>query len=86
MEKEPIYISGADLVAALERAAAIMKEELEKYPEMEYHISDGSGLSIVPSLAVVLRFDPDTLRLTKTEISSEKRVAKAWNKTNVKSS
>lgn len=34
MKKEPIYISGADLVAALERAATIMKEEVEKDPEL----------------------------------------------------
>jgi hypothetical protein len=84
MEKEPIYISGADLVAALERAAVIMKEEVEKDPELAYHISDGSGLNIVPSLAVVFKFDPKTLRLTNTEISSEKRAAKAWSKANVK--
>jgi hypothetical protein len=81
MPQEPIFVSGADLVAALERVSAIMKEEVRKDPELTYEVAAG-GLSNVPSLAVVFTFDPDTLRHTHTKICSEKRAAKEWVKAN----
>jgi hypothetical protein len=34
MAKEPIFVSGVELVAALERVCAIMKEEVGKDPEL----------------------------------------------------
>jgi len=81
MGKKPVYISGADLVAALERIAAIMKAQVEKDPELAYHVADGSGLA-PPSLAVVFTFESETMRHKDTTICSEKRAAKAWNKAN----
>jgi hypothetical protein len=81
MEKEPVFVSGADLVAALKRVCAIMKEEVRKDPELVYQVAAG-GLKIDPSLAVVFTFDPKTMRHTKTKICSEKRAAKEWNKAN----
>jgi len=81
MTKEPIYVSGADLVAALERISAIMKEELKKDPELGYRVAAG-GLNTVPSLAVVFTFEPETSRLKTTKICSEKRPAKEWIKAN----
>lgn len=82
MSKEPTFISGAELIAALERACAIMKEELGKDPELAYHVADGSALNIYPSLAVVFTFEPETMRHKSTKICSEKRAAKEWNKAN----
>jgi hypothetical protein len=79
MAKEPIYVSGADLVAALERIATIMKKEVKRTPDLEYQVAAG-GLNTVPSIAVVFKFDPKTMRLTGTDICSEKRAAKAWMK------
>ncbi len=55
---------------------------VEKDPELAYYISDGSGLNTAPSLAVVFTFDPETFRHTDTNICSEKRAAKEWNKAN----
>jgi len=69
------------LVAALERIGAIMKEEVKKDPELAYEVAAG-GLNILPSLAVVFKFDPKTLRHKTTTICSEKLAAKAWNKAN----
>jgi len=82
MAKEPTVVSGAALVAALERVCAIMKDEVRKDPELAYHVADGSGLDISPSLAVVFTFEPETLRHKSTKICSEKRAAKEWNKAN----
>jgi hypothetical protein len=79
MAKEPILVSGAALVAALERVCAIIKEEVRKDPELAYEVSAG-GLKILPSLAVVITFDPKTLKPKTTTICSEKCAAKAWNK------
>jgi hypothetical protein len=81
MNKEPTLVSGADLVAALERVAAIMKAELQTDPELAYPVAFGV-LNAVPSLAVVFTFDPQTLRHTETKICSEKRAAKEWMKAN----
>lgn len=81
MAKEPILVSGADLVAALDRVAAIMKEEIRKDPELSYRVAAG-GLNVVPSLAVVFTFEPGTLRHKTTKICSEKRAAKEWIKAN----
>jgi hypothetical protein len=79
MAKEPTLVSGAALVAALERVCAIMKEEVGKDPELAYHAAAG-GLKSLPSLAVVITFDPKTLKPKTTTICSEKRAAKEWNK------
>ncbi len=81
MTKEPIFVSGAELVAALERVCAIMKEEVGKDPELAYQVAAG-GLRILPSLAVVIKFDPETMKPKTTTICSEKRAAKEWNKAN----
>jgi hypothetical protein len=81
MAKKLTFVSGADLVAALERVSAIMKEEVRKDPELSYEVAAG-GLSDVPSLAVVFTFDPETMRHTETKICSEKRAAKEWMKAN----
>ena len=78
MAKEPTFVSGAVLVAALERIHDIMKKEVEKDPDMVYEVAAG-GLS-APSLAVVFTFDRKTLRHKTTKICSEKRVAKEWHK------
>jgi hypothetical protein len=80
MAKEPTFVSGAALVAALDRVSAIMKGEVEKDPELAYEVAAG-GLSS-PSLAVVFTFDRKTLRHKTTKICSEKRAAKEWNKAN----
>lgn len=80
MAKEPILVSGAALVAALERVRDIMKKEVEKDPALAYEVAAG-GLS-APSLAVIFTFDRKTLRHKTTKICSEKRAAKAWNKAN----
>jgi hypothetical protein len=81
MVKKRVVVSGAALVAALERVCAIMKGEVKKDPEMVYVVATvGSGTKVVPSLAVVFRFEPETMRHTDTKICSEKRAAKAWNK------
>jgi hypothetical protein len=82
MAKEAIYISGTDLVAALERICALMKAEVKRDPELAYHVADGSGLDTLPSLAVVFTFEPETMRHKSTKICSEKRAAKEWNKAN----
>ena len=79
MTKESTCVSGADLVAALERVARVMKSEVERNPELAYVVATG-GLNPVPSLAVVFTFDPKTMRHTDTKICSEKRAAKAWIK------
>jgi hypothetical protein len=79
--KESIFVSGADLVAALERVCAIMKEEVRKMPDMTYQVAAG-GLKVPPSIAVVMKFDPETMRHETTMICSEKRAAKAWMKSN----
>ena len=79
MTKKPILVSGSALVGALERVSAIMKEEVEKDPELAYEVAAG-GLKILPSLAVVITFDPKTLKPKTTKICSEKRAAKEWNK------
>jgi len=81
MAKEPVFVSGAELVAALERICTIMKEEVRNDPELAYQVAAG-GLKIDPSLAVVFTFDPKTMRHTNTKICSEKRAAKEWNKAN----
>src|SRR5208282_6305588 len=60
MAKEPIEVSGAELVAALDRVSAIMKEEIKKYPDLAYEVAAG-GLG-APSLAVIFTFDRTTLR------------------------
>ena len=79
MAKKPVLISGAELVAALDRVAAIMKDEVRKDPDLVYEAAAG-GLNIHPSLAVVITFDPKTLKPKTTKICSEKRAAKEWNK------
>ena len=81
MAKEPTFVSGATLVAALERVRDIMKKELERDPELAYVVAEG-GLS-EPSLAVVFTFEKETLRHKATNICSEKRAAKEWNKANL---
>jgi hypothetical protein len=81
MAKELVFVSGADLVAALERICAIMKQEVRNDPELTYQVVAG-GLKIDPSLAVVFTFDQKTMRHTNTKICSEKRAAKEWNKAN----
>jgi hypothetical protein len=80
MAKEPTFVSGAALVAALERVRDIMKKEVEKDPELAYEVAAG-GLS-APTLAVVFTFDRKTLRHKTTKICSEKHAAKEWNKAN----
>jgi hypothetical protein len=79
--KEPVYVSGAELVAALERVCALMKEEVRKMPDMAYRVAAG-GLKAPPSVAVVFTFDPDTMRHETTTICSQKLAAKAWMKAN----
>jgi hypothetical protein len=79
MAKEPLVIPGADFVAALESVCAIMKEEVRKDPELAYEVAAG-GLNILPSIAVVFTFEPETLRHKATKICSEKLAAKEWNK------
>jgi hypothetical protein len=79
MAKNPTVVSGTAVVAALERVCAIMKEEVKKVPDLSYEVAAG-GLKAPASLAIVLTFDPDTLRHTHTKICSEKRAAKEWNK------
>jgi len=81
MAKELTCISGAELVAALERVAAIMKAEVQKMPDMSYTLAEG-GLSTDVSLAVVFTFDRETLRHESTKICSEKIAAKAWTRAN----
>jgi len=80
MAKEPIEVSGAELVAALDRVSAIMKEEIKKYPDLAYEVAAG-GLG-APSLAVIFTFDRTTLRHETTKICSEKHAAKEWNRAN----
>jgi hypothetical protein len=80
MAKVPTLVSGASLIAALERVRHIMKKEVEKDPELAYEVAAG-GLS-APSLAVIFTFDRKTLRHKATKICSEKRAAKEWNKAN----
>ena len=81
MAKEPIIVSGASLVAALETICALMKEEVRKDPELGYEVASVStGTKIIPTLAVVFKFDPKTLKPRTTTICSEKRAAIAWNK------
>lgn len=80
MEKEPVVVPGASLVAALETICKLMKEEVRKDPDFGYEVAMvGSGAKVVPTLAVVLEFDPETFRHARTKICSEKRAAKAWN-------
>jgi hypothetical protein len=81
MAKEPLIVSGVDLVAALDRISAVMKEEIRKDPDLGYEVAAG-GLNDVPSLAVVFTFEPGTLRHKTTKICSEKRAAKEWMKAN----
>jgi|HubBroStandDraft_3_1064219.scaffolds.fasta_scaffold305087_1 hypothetical protein len=81
MAKEPVFVSGAELVAALERVCAIMKEEVRNDPELAYQVAAG-GLKIDPSLAVVIKFDPETMKPKTTMICSEKRAAKEWVRAN----
>jgi hypothetical protein len=81
MTKEPTFISGAELVAALERVTAIMKKEVQKDPELAYEVAVG-GLSPNVSLAVVFTFDRKTMRHKTSKICSEKRAAKEWVKAN----
>lgn len=81
MAKEPLSVSGTELVAALDRASAIMKEAIRRDPDFGYTVAAG-GLSDVPSIAVVFTFEPETMRHTKTKICSEKRAAKEWMKAN----
>ena len=66
---------------ALERICGVMKKEIQKDPELTYEVAAG-GLKTPPSLAVVLRFDPETMRHMSSTICSEKRAAKEWNKAN----
>lgn len=79
MAKKPTIVSGVVLVDALERVCSIMKEEVGKDPELAYEVAAG-GLKIPPSLAVVITFDPETMKPKTTTICSEKRAAKEWNK------
>ena len=81
MAKKPILVTGSVLVAALEKLCAIMKKEVERDPELAYVVAAG-GLTVPPSIAVVIKFDPQTMRTKSTTICSEKRAAKAWNKAN----
>jgi hypothetical protein len=81
MAKEPLYVSGADLVAALDRASALMKDAVRRMPDLTYQVAAG-GLSDVPSIAVVFTFEPGTMRHTDTHVCSEKRAAKEWMKAN----
>ena len=74
MTKLPTLVSGADLVAALERITAIVKEEVQKDPELTYEVAAG-GLNLAPSLAVVLTFDRKTMKPKTTKICSEKRAS-----------
>jgi hypothetical protein len=81
MAKEPLHVSGAELVAALDRASAVMKDAIRRDPDFGYVVAQG-GLSDVPSIAVVFTFEPSTMRHTSTHICSEKRAAKEWMKAN----
>ena len=81
MTKKPLLVSGAELVAALDRVSAIMKQELQRDPALTYHVADG-GLNKIPSMAVIIKFDPETMKPKTTTICSEKLAAKAWNKAN----
>jgi len=81
MAKEPLVVTGSDLVDALEKVCAIMKEEIARNPELAYEVAAG-GLTISPSIAVVIHFDPQTMKPKTTDICSEKRAAKAWNTAN----
>jgi hypothetical protein len=80
MGKVPTFVSGKALVEALERVRDIMQKEVDKYPDLLYELAVG-GLSS-PPLAVILMFNPETLKLKKTKICSEKRAAQEWNKAN----
>jgi hypothetical protein len=81
MAKEPLTVSGANLIAALDRASAIMKDTLRRDPDFGYVVAAG-GLNDVPSIAIVFTFEPETMRHTTTKICSEKRAAKEWMKAN----
>jgi hypothetical protein len=50
MAKEPVFVSGDVLAAALERMCVIMKDEVEKDPELAYEVASGvvGGMKIVP--------------------------------------
>ena len=81
MAKELLSVSGAELVAALDRLSTIMKAEVQRDPDFGYQVAAG-GLSDVPSIAVVFTFEPKTMRHAKTKICSEKRAAREWMKAN----
>jgi hypothetical protein len=53
----------------------------QRTPELAYQVAAG-GLKIPLSLAVVIKFDPETLKPKTATICSEKRAAKEWNKAN----
>jgi hypothetical protein len=79
MAKKPLLVTGRELVAALEKVSAIMKQEIAKDPELAYELASG-GLNTSPSVAIVIRFNLQTMKPKSTTICSEKRAAKAWNK------
>jgi hypothetical protein len=79
MAKEPLGVTGPELIAALEMLCKLLKQDIVRIPDLGWNVAAGS-LNPSPTIAVVIQFDPDTMKPTSTHISSEKRAAVAWNR------
>jgi hypothetical protein len=80
MPRKPLVITPSALADILERFCGALRKQGSNEAYQVRYDAPSEDAGVPPALAVLIRFDPRTLKAKTVTVSSEKKIAQAWIK------